>query len=332
MRIIIIRIHTNGQSFHIFEPESLLSYIRRRKHLVPHSPVMAQSLLAMTAIGLPLASHAQAPEAKKVTALPEISTVASAEAPYKAEKASSPKLTQPLVDTPQTITVIKKEVLQEQGAITLMDALRNTPGITLQLGENGNTSAGDTFQMRGFSTQSSIFVDGIRDLGPVTRDVFNIEQIEVSKGPAGSDVGRGAASGYINLSSKLPSLDDAMVATAAIDSGETKRLSADLNRKLGDGVAFRLNAVGQEGGQMGRKVIEKELFAIAPSIAFGLGTPTRLYLFSQHIRQDGRPDGGVPALELGRTASEGAFEEPGKVKLVGEAGGGGGVLDQERRG
>jgi catecholate siderophore receptor len=109
-------------------------------------------------------------------------------------------------------------------------------------------------------------------------------------------VGRGAASGYINLSSKLPSLEDAVYGTAAIDSGETKRLSADLNRKLADGVAFRLNAVGQEGGLMGRKVIEKELYGIAPSIAFGLGTATRVYLYSQHIRQEGKPDGGLPAV------------------------------------
>ena len=64
--------------------------------------------------------------------------------------------------------LIKKEILQEQGAASIMEALRNTPGITMQLGENGNTSAGDTFQMRGFSTQSSMFLDGVRDLGAVT--------------------------------------------------------------------------------------------------------------------------------------------------------------------
>src|SRR6185369_14569071 len=105
--------------------------------------------------------------------------------PYKADRASSPKLTAPLVDTPQTISVIRKELIQEQGATSIVEALRNTPGITLQLGENGNTSAGDTFQMRGFAAQSSIFVDGIRDLGAVTREAFNIEQVEVAKGPAG---------------------------------------------------------------------------------------------------------------------------------------------------
>src|SRR5690606_7780873 len=109
------------------------------------------------------------------------------------------KQTQPILDIPQVVNVVKKEMLLDQGATTLMEALRNTPGITQQLGENGNTAAGDTFQMRGFSTQASTFVDGVRDLGAVTRDVFNLEQVEVVKGPSGGDIGRGASSGYINL-------------------------------------------------------------------------------------------------------------------------------------
>lgn len=272
-----------------------MSPIRSRKHALATQPLLNQSLLALAAISLPLGASAQAAAEKKMT---EVKVTAEAEAPYKAEKVSSPKLTQPLLNTTQTITVIKKEVLQEQAASSLMEALRNTPGITMQLGENGNTSAGDTFQMRGFSTQSSIFVDGIRDLGAITRDVFNIEQIEVSKGPAGADVGRGAASGYINLSSKLPTREDAIGGTIGYDSGERKRATVDLNQKFGETGAFRLNAMVEDGGLMGRKVIEKQNHGIAPSIALGLGTPTRIYLYSQHVRQEGTPDGGLPAVGL----------------------------------
>lgn len=272
-----------------------MSYIRNRKHAA--QPRLTQSLIALAALSAPLAAYAQTADSKE-TKMPELTVTATADAPYKADKVSSPKLTQPLVDTTQTITVIKKEVIQEQGAGSLVEALRNTPGITLQLGENGNTSAGDTFQMRGFSTQSSVFVDGIRDLGAVTRDVFNIEQIEISKGPAGTDVGRGAASGYINLASKLPSLEEATSGTVGYDSGEKARATVDLNRKLSDTSAFRINAIAQDGGQMGRKVIEKKTVGIAPSLAFGLGTPTKVFLFSQHIRQDGMPDGGIPAIGL----------------------------------
>jgi catecholate siderophore receptor len=273
-----------------------LSYIRNRKHAPARQPLLTHSLIALATLGAPVAAQAQT--APNEATLQELHVTAAPDAPYKAEKVSSPKLTQPLVDTTQTITVIKKEVIAEQGAGSIVDALRNTPGITLQLGENGNTSAGDTFQMRGFSTQSSIFVDGIRDLGAVTRDVFNIDQIEVSKGPAGTDVGRGAASGYINLASKLPSLDDALSGTVAYDSGDKARATVDLNRKLSDTSAFRINALAQDGGQMGRKVIDKKTVGIAPAIAFGLGSPTRFFLYSQHIRQDGTPDGGTPAIGM----------------------------------
>lgn len=273
-----------------------MSYIRHRKHASSRQPLLTPSLIALVALGTPLAAHAQS--APKDAKMPELTVSAAAEVPYKADKVSSPKLTAPLLDTTQTITVIKKEVLQEQGAGSLMEALRNTPGITLQLGENGNTSAGDTFQMRGFSTQGSIFVDGIRDLGPVSRDVFNIEQIEVSRGPAGTDVGRGAASGYINLASKLPTLDSATQGTLGYDSGNRQRATADVNRAMSDSSAFRINLMAQDGGQMGRKVIEKKTVGIAPSLAFGLGTPTRVFVFSQHLRQDGMPDGGVPAIGI----------------------------------
>lgn len=248
----------------------------------------------MAAIALPAAAQAQSSE----KTMAEVQVQASADAPYKAEKSSSPKLTQPLVDTPQTVSVIKKEVIQEQGATSIVEALRNTPGITLQLGENGSTSAGDTFQMRGFSAQGSLFVDGIRDLGAITRDAFNIEQIEVAKGPAGADIGRGAAGGYINLVSKLPTREEMIAATASYNTGNNKRVTADINRNFGSSGAFRLNAMAQDGGQPGRKVIDNQSHAIAPSIAWGLGTPTRFYLFSQHVRQDNTPDGGIPTVGL----------------------------------
>lgn len=274
-----------------------MSYIRNRKHASVRQPLLTQSLIALAALG-PMAAHGQDASGAQDKKLKELTVTAAAEGAYKAESASSPKLTQPLLDTTQTITVIKKEVLAQQGAGSLVEALRNTPGITLQLGENGNTSAGDTFQMRGFSAQTSIFLDGIRDLGAVSRDVFNIEQIDVSRGPAGTDVGRGAAAGYINLASKLPGQTDASSATLSYDSGERVRATADLNRKLGATSAFRINVLAQDGGQMGRKVIEKKTIGVAPSLAFGLGTPTRVYLFSQHTRQDGMPDGAIPAVGI----------------------------------
>lgn len=274
-----------------------MSYIRNRKHAAARQPLLTHSLIALATLGAPLAAQAQSSVPPEAT-LQELHVTAAPDAPYKADKVSSPKLTQPLVDTTQTIAVIKKELLAEQGGASLVEALRNTPGITLQLGENGNTSAGDTIQMRGFATQSSIFIDGIRDLGAVTRDAFNIEQIEVAKGPAGADIGRGAASGYINLVSKSAQADNFNLGTLSINSGNSKRVSADLNRALSPTTGLRLNVLAQDGGVVGRDVVDNRSVGIAPSLVFGLGTPTRITVQSQHMRNDNTPDGGIPSIGL----------------------------------
>lgn len=271
-----------------------MSPIQSRKH-----KTMPQ--LVALAASLPFLTHAENVREDQVVQLPKIEATAHANKKtesYKANALHSPKYTQALVDTPQTISVIKKELLQEQGATSLVEALRNTPGITLQLGENGNTSAGDAFQMRGFSTQTSTYVDGIRDVGAISRDVFNLDQIEVVKGPSGSEAGRGSASGYINLVSKLPTLKNNHSVSATYNTAEHARLSADINQAINDNTAVRLNIMGQEGGIEGRDYIENNSYAIAPAIAFGLDTDTRFYLYSQHIRQRNIPDGGIPTIGM----------------------------------
>lgn len=216
----------------------------------------------------------------------------------KIDKASSPKLTAPLLDTPQTIAVISKEVLAQQGVGTLSAALRNTPGITMQLGENGNTAAGDTFSLRGSSTQTNIFVDGMRDLGAVTRDTFNVEQIEVVKGPAGADTGRGIIAGYVNLVSKAPTLDSYTTASASWNTANNERVTGDTNVALGSHSALRLNVMGQDGQVAGRDYIKNKSWGVAPSFAAGLGTDTRVYVYGMHTQQDNIPDGGVPTIGL----------------------------------
>ena len=112
---------------------------------------------------------------------------------YNVQQSASQKYTAPLLDTPKTVTVIPQQVIKDTGALTLVDALRTTPGITFGAGEGGNP-AGDRPFIRGFNAESDTFLDGMRDVASQTREVFNIEQIEVSKGPnsafASSDSGR----------------------------------------------------------------------------------------------------------------------------------------------
>jgi len=267
-----------------------MSHIRSRKH----NPTRIAAMVAAT---FSIAAGAQyANAAEEVSELPEVSVKSQKEVPFKADVSASQKFTKPLIDTTQTVQVIKKELLREQGVFSLTDALRNTPGITIQLGENGNTSAGDTFSMRGFNASNQLFVDGIRDLGAVSRDVYNLEQIEVVKGPAGADIGRGAASGYINLISKLPTLTGKNYATVGYGNADRKRATLDVNQAIGDTTAVRLNVLAAEGDVPKRDEVDNQNFSIAPSIAFGLGTQTRFYLYSQHVRQDNTPDGGIPTI------------------------------------
>jgi catecholate siderophore receptor len=219
-------------------------------------------------------------------------------ADFKAEKVSSAKFTQPLVDTPQTIVVVKKELFQQQAATSLSETLRNTPGITMLLGENGNTATGDSIFMRGFDTQGSIFVDGIRDLGSISRDTFNTEQVEIAKGPAGVDNGRGAASGYVNMSSKMANLEDAITGNLSGGSASYKRATVDVNKALSETAAIRVNLLGQDAGVVGRDQVENNYQGFAASLGLGLGTDTRIHVNFLSVEQSGIPDGAIPTIGL----------------------------------
>jgi catecholate siderophore receptor len=216
---------------------------------------------------------------------------------------SSPKYTAELVDMPQTLVVIPKTVFREQAAVTLTDVLRNTPGITLLAGEGGGASntAGDSFFMRGFDATNSVFIDGVRDQGAYSRDVFNLEQVEVSKGPSGSYTGRGNASGSVNLVTKTPGEEPLRAASLTYGTNEHMRATVDLNQPLPnfiDGSALRVNAMWQDGGVAGRDEVQHDAWAVAPSFALGLGTETRLALAAQILRQESTPDYGLPSVAL----------------------------------
>ena len=217
---------------------------------------------------------------------------------------SSPKYAQPLIEVPQTIEVIPREVMEAQGVTTLSEALRNVPGISLQAGEGGGASntSGDMFNLRGFSAANSLFVDGVRDDGLMSRDVFNLEQIEVFMGPTGSDVGRGNAAGYVNMQTKAPHAESAYVVSYGYASGDLNRTTVDLNQELTFGApdswlgrsAVRLNALWEDGGVAGREHVSRKNQSIAPSIALGLNTATRVTGAVQITRQDNLPDYGIP--------------------------------------
>jgi catecholate siderophore receptor len=210
---------------------------------------------------------------------------------------STPKLTEPLRDIPQTITVISREVMQEQGATTLRDVLRNVAGITFQAGEGG-VPAGDQLSIRGFSARTDMFVDGVRDFGGYTRDSFNLEQVEVAKGPTSSIAGRGATGGAINQVSKAPAVTPIADATIGAGSASYQRTTLDVNQPLPDspipGTSFRINAMWNDTDVPNRDRVSASRWGIAPSIGLGTGTSTRANISYFKLKQDNLPEYGLP--------------------------------------
>lgn len=262
------------------------------------------TLALVNAIMLAGAAHAEPvnPAAVEGTnapaVLPDVIVTGQQENPsYKPEAASSPKYTEPLVDVPQTITVIPQAVMEQQGATTLREVLRNVPGISMQAGEGG-VPTGDNLSIRGFNARTDLFIDGVRDFAGYSRDPFNFEQVEVVKGPASTYAGRGSTGGSVNMVSKTPRLQPTYAGSIGFGSDNYQRLTLDLNQPIKteavDGMAFRFNALEHQADTPGRDVASNERWGVAPSLAFGLGTQTRVTLSYFHLSQDNMPDYGIP--------------------------------------
>ena len=215
---------------------------------------------------------------------------------YKPTGVSSVKYSGPLRDIPQSISVVPQSVMVDQGATTLRETLRNVPGISIQAGEGG-VPAGDNLSIRGFNSRNDIFVDGVRDFGGYTRDPFNMQQLEVSKGPTSSYAGRGSTGGSVNQVSKTPRLDRFFSGGVGFGSGYYKRTTLDINQPISIGIpgtAVRLNTMLHDSDNIGRDLGQNKRLGIAPSIAFGLGTALRATISYFHMDQDNLPDYGIP--------------------------------------
>ena len=211
-----------------------------------------------------------------------------------AAKASSPKYTQPLLDTPQSITQVPREVLEGQNLLDLQSILATLPGITFGAGEGGG-GYGDSITLRGFSANNDITVDGLRDSAQYTRsDTFNLETVEVVNGANSVNSGAGAVGGTINLVSKTAGDQAFNRAQVGVGSDAYRRGTLDSNVLLGDSAALRLNLMAHENDQPGREVETAERWGFAPSFALGLGSNTRFSLSYLHQEDDNTPEYGVP--------------------------------------
>ena len=208
-----------------------------------------------------------------------------------------PKLPQPLIDTAQSVEVVPRYVMEQQGISTLRDALRNVPGISLAAGESG--AQGDNLTIRGFTARNDIFLDGIRDYGSYYRDTFDYQQVDVLQGPAAIEFGRGSTGGVINQESKAPGMKPFVNVQAQFGTDLTRRLTADINQPLSNpanGSAFRFNAMGQEAQVSERDYAEVRRFGMAPSLTLGMNSSTPLTFSYVHLSESDTPDYGLPWL------------------------------------
>ncbi|HCE7277924.1 TPA: TonB-dependent siderophore receptor [Pseudomonas aeruginosa] len=263
--------------------------------------------VAITAIAAPQAAHADEAGQKKtdkdrVLSLDAATIVGEQqdETTYNVDRSASKKYTALLLDTPKTVTVIPQQVIKDTGALTLADALRTTPGITFGAGEGGNP-AGDRPFIRGFNAESDTFLDGMRDVASQTREVFNVEQIEVSKGPGSAYTGAGSTGGSLNLISKTAKQDNFTDAGFTWGSDQTRRTTLDVNRMIGDNAAFRLNLMKHDAHVAGRDEVSVSRWGVAPTVTFGFDTPTRATLSYYHLSTDDMPDYGLPLTNVNRS-------------------------------
>ncbi|MFI8734893.1 TonB-dependent receptor [Ectopseudomonas toyotomiensis] len=256
--------------------------------------------LLATAIGLAVASLTLPVLGDEAVQLDSVTVKGEKGSGYKTESSASAKYVKPLLDTPQTINVVPAEVIKEQQALSLRQVLSNVSGITFNAGEGGGGS-GDSINIRGFSANANMQIDGLRDSAQTSRtDTFNIEQVEVIKGPNSVFGGAGTTGGSINIISKQPLQRDFTEIGAGLGTDNYHRLTLDTNQTLqgiGVGSAVRLNLMAHENDVAGRDQIDRERWGIAPSLALGLSEATRLTLSYFHQTDDNLPDYGVPALD-----------------------------------
>jgi catecholate siderophore receptor len=223
---------------------------------------------------------------------------------------TSDKIPQGVFNAAQTITVVPRSLLDQQATTRLQDALKNVPGITLNAGEGA--ARGDTVNLRGFPAFNDFFLDGIRDAAVYNRDSFNLESVEVLKGPSAILFGRGSTGGAINQVSKAPTLAPLYSGTLVGGTNSLYRGTADIDVPISDNAAIRVNAMGEHSDVTDRDHVLNRRWGVAPSISWGIGGRDTVTLEYLHQQENDVPDVGVPFID-GRPAKVSRSSDYGLV-------------------
>jgi catecholate siderophore receptor len=220
-------------------------------------------------------------------------------APYMATRVqASGKFPEPILNTPKSITVLTKDVLQDKNATTLKEIGRSTAGVTLGSGEGGN-AFGDRFFIRGFDARNDVFIDGIRDPAVSIRENFFTEQIEILRGPASSYAGRGTAGGAINIVTKQAGDANFKRMDTEFGTDRTKRVTLDVNQVVDPTFSVRAGGLFQDADVAGRNYVTDDRWGTFIATKY---TPTNdIKITANYVHTDlsGYPDFGVPYYKQG---------------------------------
>ncbi|QQN88491.1 MULTISPECIES: TonB-dependent siderophore receptor [Acinetobacter] len=281
-----------------------MSYIKSRKKIVSSAIVSSLSFASAHTIAqenvVQLETIHQEVQAEPVPGL-------------KVDQSANSKFVAPLLDTPKSVVVIPQQLIEDTQVTTLADALRTVPGITLGAGEGGNPN-GDRPFIRGYNSESSMYVDGVRNSTSQNREMFAIEQVEVTKGSASAMGGAGTTGGSINMISKVAKKGDALEGSVAGGTDMYARITLDANKDFGNGMATRIAVMGHQNEKAGQHDgAEYKRAGIAPSFSFGLDSATRGTLSYYYLKTDDIPDSGVPYNNpFGATNANAALNGNGK--------------------
>ncbi|MCB2074092.1 MAG: TonB-dependent receptor [Novosphingobium sp.] len=213
-------------------------------------------------------------------------------APYKARTSGDERLTRPIAELPQTMTVLTETQIEESGYTDLVRILDAQPGITVGTGENGN-AFGDRYIIRGQEARSDVFVDGLRDPGMTTREAFAVDQIEISKGPNSTFAGRGTAGGAINSITKQATTDyDFIKASIGLGSDRYVRATVDANIVASEDFAIRANVLYGYTEIPDRGPADRERKGLALSATYAPDDAFDLTLDYYGFRGEDNPDVG----------------------------------------
>lgn len=214
---------------------------------------------------------------------------------YKADDtATATKTDTPLIDVPQTVSVVTRARIDDQALRSMADVLRYVPGTTVGQGE-GNR---DQITLRGQNTTADFFLDGVRDDVQYYRSLYNIERVEILKGPFALIFGRGGSGGIINRVQKTPSAD-LLRATAegSVNSFGAWDVAADVNAPVADNAAIRINGFYEELNNH-RDRFDGKRYAVNPYVAVDLGA-WKLGLSYEYVNDDRVTDRGIPSVATG---------------------------------